>query len=148
MIYRNWFELEACLRMSPLKWDISQPSKMFIAREMLHKSRQYQIYRYHIDQILEIWYPILFCLYLSSLILYRKVFVLQTELWISPFKWVMSQTSSMFVAREIKRKLKRKFSEVFFGTPFTILAPFRSYSASRNFFINIHFKHPLLLSLT
>ena len=38
----------------PHKWDISQPSKMFIAREMLHKSRQYQIYRYHIDQILEI----------------------------------------------------------------------------------------------
>ena len=32
MLYRNWFELEACLRMSPLKWDISQPSKIFMAR--------------------------------------------------------------------------------------------------------------------
>ena len=35
--YRNGFELEACLRMSPLKWDMSQPSKMFIGREIVHK---------------------------------------------------------------------------------------------------------------
>ena len=28
----------------------------------------------------------MFCLYLSALLLYRKVFVLQTKLWISPFK--------------------------------------------------------------
>ena len=43
-IYRNGFELSACLTsMSSLKWDMSQPSKLFIARETMHKSRQYQI---------------------------------------------------------------------------------------------------------
>ena len=40
----------------------------------------------------------------------------------------MSQPSSIFVARKIKQKLRRKFSEFFFGTPF-------SYSQSN---INIH----------
>ena len=49
MLYKNWFELQACLRMSTLKWDISKPSKMFIGREIMNKSWQYQIY-----QILEI----------------------------------------------------------------------------------------------
>ena len=65
--------------------------------------------------ILEIWYPILYYLYLSSLISYRKLFILQTELWISSFKWIMSQPSNL-VAREIKQKLKRKFSEFFWPT--------------------------------
>ena len=51
----------------------------------------------------EIWYPILICLYLGSRISYRKVFVLQTKLWIPTFQWNMSQLSSMFVAREIKQ---------------------------------------------
>ena len=38
-IERNGFELSACLiSMSSLKWDMSQPSKMSIARETLHKS--------------------------------------------------------------------------------------------------------------
>ena len=37
------------------------------------------------------WCPILSCLYLSSLILYRNVFVLQMQLWIPPFKWNMYQ---------------------------------------------------------
>ena len=46
MFYRNGFELEACLRMSPSKWDMSQPSKMFIARKIMHKLRRYQIQRY------------------------------------------------------------------------------------------------------
>ena len=32
-VVKNGFELGACLRMSPLKWDMSQPSKMFIARD-------------------------------------------------------------------------------------------------------------------
>ena len=32
----------------PLKWDMSQSSKIFIAREIMHKSRQYQISRYYI----------------------------------------------------------------------------------------------------
>ena len=43
MFYRNVFDLKACLRMSPLKWDMSQPSEMFVAREILQKLRRYQI---------------------------------------------------------------------------------------------------------
>ena len=49
---------------------------------------------------------ILICLYLGSWILYRKVFVLQTKLWIPPFQRFMSQLFSMFVAREMKQKLR------------------------------------------
>ena len=45
MLYRNGFELKTCLIMSPLKWDMSQPSEMFIAREIKHESRWYQISR-------------------------------------------------------------------------------------------------------
>ena len=45
MFYRIGFELEACLRMSPLKCDMSQPYKMFIAREIMHKSWRYQTQR-------------------------------------------------------------------------------------------------------
>ena len=41
-----YVELEACPSMSPLKWDMSQPSKMFKARETMHKSWQYQISRH------------------------------------------------------------------------------------------------------
>ena len=40
MLYRNEVELEACLKMSSLKSDMSQPFKMFIAREIMHKSQQ------------------------------------------------------------------------------------------------------------
>ena len=43
-------------------------------------------------------------------------FVLQTELWIPLFKWNMSQPSSMFVAREIKQKLRRIFVRFFLAT--------------------------------
>ena len=49
--------------------------------------------------------PNLICFYGGSRILYRKVFVLQTNLWIPPFHWI--------VAREIKQKLRR----IFFWTP-------------------------------
>ena len=35
------FEIETCPRMPLLNWDISQLSKMFIAREMMRKSWQY-----------------------------------------------------------------------------------------------------------
>ena len=44
-IYRNGFELEACLRKSPLKPDMSRPSKIFLAREIMHKSWRYRIQR-------------------------------------------------------------------------------------------------------
>ena len=39
-----------------------------------------------------------------SQILYRKVFVLQTKLWIPPFQWIISQLSSLFLAGEMKQK--------------------------------------------
>ena len=48
-IYRNGFELEACLRMSPLKSDMSRPSKIFIAREIMDKSWRYRIQRNEYD---------------------------------------------------------------------------------------------------
>ena len=91
LLYRNGFELELFLNISPLKWGVTQPLKMFIAREIIHKLRWYQISRYSIsitsNMIPHIW----FCLYLGSLISYRNVFVLQTEQWIPPFKCDMSQ---------------------------------------------------------
>ena len=54
----------------------------------------------------------MFCFYLGSLISYRKVFVLQTDLWIPPFKWTIPQPSIMSVARE-----KSKNCGYFFGHP-------------------------------
>ena len=53
-----------------------------------------------ITKIFKICYPILICLYPNSLLSYRNIFVLQTELWILPFKWNLSQPSSLFVAQE------------------------------------------------
>ena len=35
MFYRNVFDLEACLMMSSLKWDMTQPSKMFVSRKIV-----------------------------------------------------------------------------------------------------------------
>ena len=49
--------------------------------------------------------------------LYRKVFVFQTELWLSPFKWIMYQPSSMFVARELSKNCDVSLVS-FFVTPF------------------------------
>ena len=37
MLYRDGFELGTVLKMSPLKWDVSQPPKMFIAKDIIHK---------------------------------------------------------------------------------------------------------------
>ena len=99
--------------------DVSPPTKMCIARKIRKKSRCYQISRYPMNssfQILEFWYPIMFCLYLGSLILCKNVFVLQTELQIPPFKWDMSQPSSMFVAGNIIQTILGAF----FGTPCTL----------------------------
>ena len=45
MYYKNGFKLKACPRMPPFKWDMSQAPNMFIAREIMYKSRQYQISR-------------------------------------------------------------------------------------------------------
>ena len=112
VFYRNGFELEACLKMP-------KPPKMFIAREMKHRSAasDFKILDCSLFQILEIWYPILMCLYLISLISYRKVFVLQTVLWILPFKWIMFQPSGMFLAIKITQKVRCLFVSFFFGHP-------------------------------
>ena len=48
LLYRDGIEPETCLRMSPLKWDISQPSKMVIDREFMYESQWYQISKYQI----------------------------------------------------------------------------------------------------
>ena len=105
----------------------------------------------------DIWYSILFCLYLSSLISYRKVFVLQTELWIPPFKWIMSQPSRVFMTREIKQKLRY----IFLWTPCIIegkgdifrqivwqyiMSVYRSFFLSRQFLksLDVHFYVVLL----
>ena len=72
MLYRNGVEPEIYQRK-----DVSPPTKLFIARKIRNKSQLYQISRYPMDssfQILGIWYPILCCLYLGSLILCRNVF--------------------------------------------------------------------------
>ena len=52
---------------------------------------------------------------ISCLVL--SCFVLQTELSISPWKWIMSQPFGMFVALEIKQKLRYKFNEFFLFQP-------------------------------
>ena len=57
-------------------------------------------------RILEIWYPILFSSYLGSPISHRILLVLETKLWMSPFKWNMFQSSRMHVAGDIKQTLR------------------------------------------
>ena len=97
--------------------DVSPPNKMGIARKIRNKSQWYQISRYPMDssfKILEIWHPILLCLYLGSLISCRNVSVLQTELQIPPFKGDMSQPSSMFAAGDISQTILGAF---FLGHP-------------------------------
>ena len=68
-----------------------------------------------------IWYPVLFCLYLSSPILLRKLIVLKTYLWMLPFIWNMSRLYRLIVAWEIKQKLHKILMLRFFGTPCIII---------------------------
>ena len=50
MFHGNGCELSACfIRMSSLKWDMSQPSKMIKARETMHKSQHYKILRQYLN---------------------------------------------------------------------------------------------------
>ena len=88
----------------------------------------------------EIRYRILICLYLGSQISYRKVFVLQTKLWISPFQWIMSQPSIMFLVREIEQNLWCEFSEVFFVPPFNICMEIVHQMFWPNYLYNIYQK--------
>ena len=94
-------------------------SKINIAKEILCRLHRFLDIILFI-KILEIQYPILFCFYLGSLILCRNIFVLQTKLWIPPFKWIMP--SSMFVARGIKKKT----GTFFLWTPCISTTKFRS----------------------
>ena len=80
MLYRTGVELETCLWMSPLKLDISQSPKKFKARKIMHKLVRYQI------TLLESDDPYCFAYIVAPLILYKNVFVLQTDLGILPFK--------------------------------------------------------------
>ena len=65
MLYRNEFELETLLNMSPLKSYVYQPPKTFIAREIIHKFRQYQISRYKIVHYFKSYTPYCFA-YISA----------------------------------------------------------------------------------
>ena len=71
--------------------------------------------------ILIIWYPVLFCLYLSSPILLRKLIVLKTYLWMLPFIWNMSRLYRLIVAWEIKQKLHKILMLRFFWDTLYIL---------------------------
>ena len=98
MLYRNWFELKTCLRMSHLKWDMSQPSEMFIAREIKHESRWYQISRLFI--ISNSWnlipHIVLLISWLPEII--QKCFCTPDRAMDPTFQ--MNQPSSMFLAGE------------------------------------------------
>ena len=65
MLYRDGFELGTVLKMSPSKWDVSQPPKMFIANDIIHKSQWYQISRYNIVHYLKSYTPYCFA-YISA----------------------------------------------------------------------------------
>ena len=101
--------------MSSLKWTKSQPSKMFIDRETMHKSRQYQISRHQIVQyqkILKSDTPFQFA-YISALKDHTEKFLYSRQSY-------GSHLCSIFVAREIKQKLRCKFSEFFLASPLNI----------------------------
>ena len=97
-----------CFRLKPFLYSIREPKNK--QNNMGHLiSRQ-------ISKNFKIWYSTLILLYLSSLILYREVFVLKTELWVPLFKWNVYQHFSMFVAG--KTVSSELFSNVFLSTPF------------------------------
>ena len=63
----------------PLLYNITEPN-IIIWDMGFQNSRLSDVHFFRI------WYPILICLYLGSLISYRNFFVLQTKQWIPPFK--------------------------------------------------------------
>ena len=122
MLYRIGFDLKTCLRMSPLKWDMSQPSEMFIAREIKHKSRWYQISRLFI--ISNSWNLIRHIVLLIS----RLPEIIQKRIC-TPDRamdpsFQINQPSSMFLAGETVSS--GWFSKVrfFFSTPFICFSVF------------------------
>ena len=92
-------------------------------RELKYKQNnmRQQISRQKINQYLKsiIMMSQLNSFYLGRLISYRNIFILQTELQILPFKWDMSQLSSMFVARYIIQTILGTF---FLDTLYSLLA--------------------------
>ena len=128
MLYRNGFELKTCLRMSPLKWDMSQPSEMFIAREIKHESRWYQISRLFI--ISNSWNLIPHIVLLISRLpeIIQKCFCTPDRAMDPTFQ--MNQPSSMFLAGETVSS--EWISKVhFFSSPFIFLKPiFKSFQAT------------------
>ena len=59
-------------------------------------------------------YPVAFCLYLGSLTSHRKLLVLKTYLWLSPFICGMSQLLTMFTSWA---RMPKSYSCVFFKHP-------------------------------
>ena len=117
MLYRNGFELKTCLRMSPLKLDMSQPSEMVIAREIKHGLRWYLISRLFI--ISNSWNLIPHIVLLISRLpeIIQKCFCTPDRAMDPTFQ--MNQPSSMFLARETVSS--EWFSKVrgVFSTPFS-----------------------------
>ena len=114
-------------------WYFPALYKIFIAREIMHKSPKYQISRNWSVHYFKIWFSILFCLYLGYLISYRKVFVLHMELWIPPSTWNMPQPSNIFVGREIKQNRGRSF--LIHPVLFTIYETQKWHFFKKSFFI-------------
>ena len=144
MLYRNGFDLKTCLRMSPLKWDMSQPSEMFIAREIKHESRWYQISRLFI--ISNSWNLIPHIVLLISRLpeIIQKCFCTPDRAMDPTFQ--MNQPSSMFLAGETVSS--EWFSKVrFFSTPFTFFpffsSPLFSFLFFSFYYSNSYFIYPI-----
>ena len=93
-------------------------SFLYNIREPKYKPNimKHPISRHEIVQYLKFrfWYPIFIFLFLGFLMSYRNLFVHQTELWIPPFKWNMSQPSILFVTGDTIQTILDAF---FLGHP-------------------------------
>ena len=115
MLYRNGFELKTCLRMSPLKLDMSQPSEMVIAREIKHGLRWYLISRLFI--ISNSWNLIPHIVLLISRLpeIIQKCFCTPDRALDPTFQ--MNQPYSMFLAGETVSSEWFSKVQVFFQHP-------------------------------
>ena len=60
-------------------------------------------------------------LFLSSLILLRNGSVLDTNIWISIFKWIGNDNSKLNINRAVEQTLRHSLIPLFFGTPFIFI---------------------------
>ena len=67
-----------------------------------------------------IWYPVLICSYLGSLISYRNVFVLQMELWIPFFIWIISSLLACLKPKKVGKKCGASLVRFFLHSPFNL----------------------------